>query len=106
MALAQAAKYATTNGDSPTGQHAIDLICEIGDAITEPDRPLALIPAGVLDETAQILDRVAPKIEKDGGASARAARATARAESMPMSPPGIMRDDAGLVRTARASIDR
>lgn len=66
MALAQAAKYATTNGDSRTAQHAIDLICEIGSAIADLDNEFAPIPAAVLDETAQILDRVADKIEKDG----------------------------------------
>jgi hypothetical protein len=105
MALAQAAKYATTNGDSRTAQHAIDLICEIGSAIADLDNELAPVPAAVLDETAQILDRVADKIEKEGwrvcpcGEDHGQARADAAV-------PAVMRDDADLLRTVRASIDR
>lgn len=105
MALAQAAKYATTNGDSRTAQHAIDLICEIGSAIAELDQALAPIPAGVLDETAQILEHVAQKIEKDGWSVCPCGEehGQGRADA---AVPAVMRDDADLVRTVRASLDR
>ncbi|MDG4859042.1 hypothetical protein P8605_12905 [Streptomyces sp. T-3] len=105
MALAQAAKYATSNGDSRTAQHAIDLICEIGAAIAELDSGLAPIPAGVLDETAKILEHVASKIEKDGWSVCPCGEdhGQVRADA---AVPGVMRDDAELVRTVRASIDR
>ncbi|MFF3159481.1 hypothetical protein [Streptomyces sp. NPDC057910] len=105
MALAQAAKYATSNGDSRTAQHAIDLICEIGSAIADLDNELAPVPAAVLDETAQILDRVADKIEKDGWSFCPCGEdhGQARADA---AVPAVMRADAGLVRTVRASIDR
>jgi hypothetical protein len=105
MALAQAAKYATSNGDSRTAQHAIDLICEIGAAIAELDSALAPIPAGVLDETAQILEHVAKKIEKDGWSVCPCGEdhGQARADA---AVPAVMRDDADLVRTMRAGLDR
>ncbi|MFI5748902.1 hypothetical protein ACIBBE_23905 [Streptomyces sp. NPDC051644] len=105
MALAQAAKYATSNGDSRTAQHAIDLICEIGSAIADLDSELAPVPAAVLDETAQILDRVADKIEKEGWSVCPCGEdhGQARADA---AVPAVMRDDADLVRTVRASIDR
>ncbi|MFJ7275531.1 hypothetical protein [Kitasatospora sp. NPDC098663] len=105
MALAQAAKYATSNGDSRTAQHAIDLICELGSAIAELDRDLAPVPAAVLDETVQILERVANKIEKDGWSVCPCGEdhGQTRADA---AVPKVMRDDADLVRTVRASIDR
>ncbi|MFW6724210.1 hypothetical protein ACHZ98_29480 [Streptomyces sp. MAR4 CNY-716] len=104
MALAQAAKYATSNGDPRAAQHAIDLICEIGAAIAEPDRDHAPVPAGVLDETVQILERVAQKIEKDGWSICPCGEdhGQARADA---AVPAVMRADADLVRTMRASID-
>ncbi|MER6917064.1 hypothetical protein ABT354_35930 [Streptomyces sp. NPDC000594] len=105
MALAQAAKYATSNGDSRTAQHAIDLICEMGAAIAELDQPLAPIPAGVWDETAQILERVAQRIEKDWWSVCPCGEDHGQGR-LDAKVPSVMRDDAGLVRTVRASIDR
>ncbi|GAA2474093.1 hypothetical protein ACFPFX_12425 [Streptomyces mauvecolor] len=104
MALTQAAKYATSNGDTRTAQHAIDLICEIGAAIADPDPAIAPIPAGVLDETVQVLERVAQKIE--GGWSVCPCGEDHGQLRVDAAVPAVMRQDAGLVRTLRAGIDR
>ncbi|MGW6262492.1 hypothetical protein [Streptomyces sp. NPDC055085] len=105
MALAQAAKYAASNGDLRTAQHAIDLICEIGAAIAEPDSALAPVPAAVLDESAQILDHVADRIGKDGWSVCPCGEEHGQART-DAAIPAVLRDDADLVRTVRASIDR
>jgi hypothetical protein len=104
MALSQAAKYATSNGDSRTAQHAIDLVCEIGAAIAAPDPDVAPIPVGVLDETVQVLERVAQKIE--GGWSVCPCGEDHGQLRVDAAVPAVMREDVGLVRTLRAGIDR
>ncbi|MFB6904881.1 hypothetical protein ACFCWB_11510 [Streptomyces bacillaris] len=67
MALAPAVKYASSNGDSRTVQHATDLIFEIGLAIgADSASDSAGVPLGLLDEAADIIEQVAARIETDG----------------------------------------
>lgn len=67
MALAQAAKYALSNGDTRLTQHALDLITELGAAtVTGRGSDFLEIPVGVLDESADLIERVAGGIETNG----------------------------------------
>ncbi|TJZ94744.1 hypothetical protein [Actinacidiphila oryziradicis] len=67
MALAQAAKYASGNGDRRITNHALDLITELGAATSANlDSPDMRVAVGVLDEAADILERVAAHIEAGG----------------------------------------
>ncbi|MEZ0092517.1 hypothetical protein [Streptacidiphilus sp. EB129] len=70
MALAQAAKYASSNGDTRSVQHALDLISELGMAVNaDRDSDCMQVPVGLLDEAAEITDRAAQRIEADGWSS-------------------------------------
>ncbi|WP_310728266.1 hypothetical protein [Streptomyces sp. N2A] len=59
MALAQAAKYASTNSDPRTTDHLLDLITELGSAALEdPDSAEAPLAVGILDEAVQLIEHV------------------------------------------------
>ncbi|MEU5417862.1 hypothetical protein [Streptomyces sp. NPDC020667] len=106
MALAQAVKYASNNGDTRTVQHAVDLIFEIGLAIgADRQDDTAGLPLGLLDEAAEIIERVAGRIETSGwsicpcGEDHGQNKADARV-------PDVLRGDADLVRKIRAKADQ
>ncbi|WP_406300976.1 hypothetical protein OG948_59860 (plasmid) [Embleya sp. NBC_00888] len=105
MALTQALKYASTNGDSRTVQHAADLAFELGVAVgADPDRDRVDIPVGVLDEAADILDHVADRIESHGWSLCPCGdkHGQARIDAQVLD---ALRGDADLVRTTRAGVD-
>ncbi|MFJ9521870.1 hypothetical protein ACIRPK_26900 [Kitasatospora sp. NPDC101801] len=102
MALAQVIKFASSNDDSRTVQHATDLVFEIGLAIgADAASDSAGLPVGVLDEAADLLDQVAGHIEADGWSVCPCGedhdQGAADAKVV-----GVMRDDAALIRKLRA----
>ncbi|MCJ1676192.1 hypothetical protein MTF65_02210 [Streptomyces sp. APSN-46.1] len=105
MALAQAVKYASNNGDSRTVQHAADLIFELGLVIgDDPDSDDVQIPVGVLDETAHALGHVAAQIETSGWSLCPCAEAHGQDE-VDAKVPERLRSDAELARKMRAKAD-
>jgi hypothetical protein len=67
MAAAQAGKYASLNGDGRTAAHAMDLVTELGGALAaDPTGEETEVPAGLLDELAQLVESVAGKVEAEG----------------------------------------
>ncbi|MFF3959138.1 hypothetical protein ACFYY1_38990 [Streptomyces sp. NPDC001890] len=105
MALAQAVKYASSNGDSRTVQHATDLIFEIGLAIgADSASDSAGLPLGLLDEAADIIEQVAGHIETDGWSVCPCGEEHGQTEA-DARVPGVMRGDAELVRKIRAKGD-
>ncbi|MEV4560013.1 hypothetical protein AB0K51_23900 [Kitasatospora sp. NPDC049285] len=105
MALAQVIKYASSNGDTRTVQHATDLVFEIGLAIgADSASESAGLPIGLLDEAAALIEQVAEHVEADGwsvcpcgeehGQSPTDARVV-----------GVLRGDAELIRKIRAQAD-
>jgi hypothetical protein len=91
-------KYASSNGDSRTVQHAADLAYELGVVVgTDPDQDRVEIPLGVLDETIHTLEHVADRIDT-GGWSLYGARTDTTF-------PDALRRDAELVRRMRARAD-
>ncbi|WP_331727150.1 hypothetical protein OG871_39500 (plasmid) [Kitasatospora sp. NBC_00374] len=105
MALAQVIKFASSNDDSRTVQHATDLVFEIGLAIgADSASDSAGLPVGLLDEAADLIEQVAGHVEADGwsvcpcgedhGQGATDARVV-----------DVMRGDAELFRKIRAKAD-
>ncbi|MFZ4284606.1 hypothetical protein [Streptomyces rhizosphaericola] len=105
MALAQAVKYASSNGDSRTVQHATDLIFEIGLAIgADSASDSAGVPLGLLDEAADIIEQVAARIETDGWSVCPCGEEHGQSAA-DIKVPGVMRGDAELIRKIRAKGD-
>lgn len=105
MALAQAVKYASSNGDSRTVQHAVDLIFEIGLAIgADSKSDTAGLPVGLLDEASEILERVSDCIETDGWSVCPCGEDHGQTEA-DARVPAVLRGDAELVRKIRAKAD-
>lgn len=67
MGLAQASKYAITNGDERAAIHISDLLTEIGSAMFEagPDAKAIAADEGVFNETCSLLTAVARHIDDD-----------------------------------------
>ncbi|MFG3429372.1 hypothetical protein [Streptomyces californicus] len=105
MALAQAVKYASSNGDSRTVQHATDLIFEIVLAIgTDSASDSAGLPLGLLDEAAGIIEQVAGRIETEGWRVCPCGEEHGQTETGDMVPE-VLRGDAELIRKIRAKGD-
>ncbi|MFE7454738.1 hypothetical protein [Streptomyces griseus] len=105
MALAQAVKYASSNGDSRTVQHATDLIFEIGLAIgADSASDSAGVPLGLLDEAADVIEQVAARIETDGWSMCPCGEEHGQSAA-DIKVPGVMRGDAELIRKIRAMGD-
>ncbi|WP_331765368.1 hypothetical protein OG747_52940 (plasmid) [Streptomyces sp. NBC_01384] len=106
MALAQAVKYPSNNGDCRTVQHAVDLIFEIGLAIgVESESDAAGLPLGLLDEAAEIIERVADRIESNGWSVCPCGEEYGQGEA-DTKVPDVLRSDADLVRKIRAKADQ
>ncbi|TJZ99666.1 hypothetical protein [Actinacidiphila oryziradicis] len=64
MAGAQAGKYASANGDGRSAAHAMDLVTELGSAtVSASGGDLVDVPVGVLDELADLVERVAGQVD-------------------------------------------
>jgi len=102
MALAQTAKYAANNEDSRIVQHALDLVFELGVAIGDDvDSDTVAIAVGVLDEAAQIIERVADRIETSGWSLCPCGEDHGQV-SVDAKVPEALRADAELARRMRA----
>ncbi|WP_159012359.1 hypothetical protein [Streptomyces sp. NRRL F-5123] len=67
MAAAQAAKCARLNSDGRSADQALDLVSEVGAALSGAgagDEPS--LPGGVLSELADITETVALRVQRDG----------------------------------------
>ncbi|MFE8910862.1 hypothetical protein [Streptomyces globisporus] len=105
MALAQAIKYASNNDDSRTVQHAADLIFEIGLALgADSKRDDAGLPLGFLDEAAEIIERVADRIDNNGWSICPCGEEHGQSDA-DQRVPDVMRGDAELIRKIRAQAD-
>ncbi|MGW2563017.1 hypothetical protein ACWCXB_27945 [Streptomyces sp. NPDC001514] len=105
MALTQAIKYASSNGDTRTVQHAADLAFELGLAIgADREDDCVQIPVGVLDESADIIEHVAARIDNRGWSLCPCGEDHGQSQSDDKVP-DIRRSDAELVRKMRAVID-
>jgi hypothetical protein len=64
MAGAQAGKYASANRDGRSAAHAMDLVTELGSAtVSASGGDLVDVPVGVLNELADLVERVAGRID-------------------------------------------
>jgi hypothetical protein len=105
MALAQAAKYASGNGNQRIADHALDLITELGAAATADLDSLDMrVAVGVLDEAADILDRVATRIE-GGDWSLCQCGEDCDQRGLDTKVAATMRGDADFARRLRARVD-
>ncbi|GHE25234.1 hypothetical protein GCM10018781_76390 [Kitasatospora indigofera] len=67
IALAQVIKYASSNNEPQRVQHATDLVFEIGLAIgPDSTSDSAVLPLGLLDEAADLIEQAGEHIEADG----------------------------------------
>jgi hypothetical protein len=106
MALAQSIKYASNNDDSRTAQHATDLVFEIGLALgADSNHDDAGLPIGLLDEAADIIERVADRIENNGWSICHCGEEHGQTEA-DQRVPSVLRGDADLVRKIRAKADQ
>ncbi|TJZ97134.1 hypothetical protein [Actinacidiphila oryziradicis] len=104
MALAQAAKYASGNGNQRITDHALDLITELGAATSaDLDSPDMRVAVGVLDEAADILERVAARIETDGWSLCQCGED--HQGGLDTKVAATMRGDADFARQLRAHVD-
>jgi hypothetical protein len=105
MALAQAVKYASNNGDSRTVEHAADLIFEIGLALSVDSKiDDAGLPIGLLDEAAEIIERVADHIDNNGWSICLCDEEHGQSEA-DQRVPDVMHGDVELIRKIRAQAD-
>jgi hypothetical protein len=102
MAAAQAGKYASLNGDGRTAAQSMDLATELGAALAE-EQPGAetVVPVGLLDELAQVVESVAGKVESEGWSICPCGEVHEQDEVDVKVVP-VMRGDAALARRLRS----
>jgi hypothetical protein len=101
-ALAQAAHFASTNNDKRIVGHALDLITELGSAaVVKLDSDRMEVLVGLLDEVADIVERVATRIETDDWSLCRCGEVEQQRD-LDLKVAARLRKDATLVRRLRS----